>query len=276
MTVAVIGRQVMTYRTILVDLTADEQIEARLNVVRFLALRFEAALIGLHVVPPPLDPAVWQGGMSVYIPPELAEAQRKAGLEAKERARAVFDRVCGAEPKAVWREAEGDPGPLLAEAAHTADLVVTARGDMLGTTELLVTAAGVPVLALPPNPPHDVDHVVLVAWKGSREAARAVHDALPFLHTAKRVVLCGIGERAAAGLDDAAAMLERHQVAVHPERVEGTDGRAGEILLAQAAAHEADLLVMGAYGHGRLRELVFGGATYHVLNHAQLPVLFSG
>jgi nucleotide-binding universal stress UspA family protein len=71
-------------------------------------------------------------------------------------------------------------------------------------------------------------------------------------------------------------MLERHQVPARPERVDGTDGRAGEILLAQAAAHGADLLIMGAYGHTRLREFVFGGATHHVLNHAPLPVLFSG
>jgi nucleotide-binding universal stress UspA family protein len=154
--------------------------------------------------------------------------------------------------------------------------VVTAEGGAPGTTELLVTAAGVPVLALPPNASRDLGQVVLVAWKGSREAARAVHGALPFLHAAKRVVLCAVGTRAAANLEAAAAMLERHQVPVHPERVEGTDGGAGEVLLAQATAHGADLLVMGAYGHARLRELVFGGATRHVLRHATVPVLFSG
>ena len=170
-----------------------------------------------------------------------------------------------------WREAEGDPVRLLAEAAHASDLVVTSRGGALGTAEQLVTATGVPVLVLPPDAPRDFGRVVLVAWKGSPEAARAVHDALPFLQhaAAKRVVLCAVGEEAAAGLDDAAAMLERHGVPVQPERVDRTDGRStGEILLAQAAAHGADLLVMGAYGHARLRELVFGGVTRHVLHHA--------
>ena len=221
------GRTSMTYRTILADLTADDQIEARLNVARILALRFEAALIGMHVMSPPIDPAVWQGGMSVYIPSEFIEAQRKGSFEAKGRARAIFDRICGAEPKAVWREAEGNAGLLLAEAAHASDLVVTARGDTLGTTKLLVTAAGVPVLALPSDAPRDFAHVVLVAWKGSREAARAVHDALPFLHAAKRVILCAVGERAAAGLGDAAAMLERHQVPASPERVKEREGAAG-------------------------------------------------
>ena len=90
------------------------------------------------------------------------------------------------------------------------------------------------------------------------------------------MVLCAVGEGAAAGLDEAAAMLRRHEVEVHPERVDGTDARAGEILLAQAAAHGADLLAMGAYGHARVRELVFGGATRHALREARLPVLFSG
>ena len=72
-------------------------------------------------------------------------------------------------------------------------------------------------------------------------------------------------------------MLERHGVPVQPERVDRTEGRsAGEILLAQATAHGADLLVMGAYGHARVRELVFGGVTRHVLRAASLPVLFSG
>ena len=116
---------------------------------------------------------------------------------------------------------------------------------------------------------------VLVAWNGKREAARAAHDALPFLRAAERVVLCAVGEVAGAGLDDAAGMLRRHGVPVRAERVAGGDLHAGEILLARAAADRADLLVLGAYGHSRLRELVLGGATRHVLHHATLPVLFS-
>ena len=73
----------MDYRTILLDLTADELVEARLDVARSLASRFGAALIGMHVSPLLLEPAAWQGGMSVYIPPEVVEAQRKANREAK-------------------------------------------------------------------------------------------------------------------------------------------------------------------------------------------------
>jgi nucleotide-binding universal stress UspA family protein len=272
----------MTYRTILVDLTADGPVEVRLDVARSLASRFDAVLLGVHVMPELFTPLpIWEGGGSVYIPPEVVEAQRKANQQAKELVRAAFDRACGTDPKVTWREAEGDPVRLLAEAAHGSDLVITSRGGALGVAEQLVTATGVPVLVLPPEMPRDFGRVVLVAWKSSPEAARAVHDALPFLQhaAAERVVLCAVGEEAAAGtgLDDAAAMLERHGVPAQPERVDGADGRStGEVLLAQAAAHGADLLVMGAYGHARVRELVFGGVTRHVLDTATLPVLFSG
>ena len=138
-----------------------------------------------------------------------------------------------------------------------------------------MTAAGAPVLMVPPGVSGVIGRTVLVAWNGKREAARAAHDALPFLQGAERVELCAIGEGAGAGLDDAAGMLRRHGVPVQAERLAGGDLHAGEMLLAQAVAHRADLLVMGAYGHSRLRELVIGGATRHVLHHATLPVLFS-
>ena len=137
-----------------------------------------------------------------------------------------------------------------------------------------MTSAGVPVLVLPPSYEGDGGRAALVGWDGSREATRAVHAALPFLQAAERVVLCAIGTQAAASLEDAARMLRRHEVKVEPEHVAGSDKDAGDKLLAQAAAHGAELLVMGAYGHTRLRELVFGGATRQMLRTATLPVLF--
>lgn len=270
----------MTYRTILVDLAGDAAMEARLDAARLLAARFTAMLVGMHVVSSlATQLPLWEGGGSVYIVPEILEAQRKANQETKERVRTAFDLVCGADPTAIWREAEGDPVRLLAEAAHAADLVITSKGGVLGTAEQLVTATGVPVLVLPPDAPGEIGRVVLVAWKSSPEAARAVHEALPFLQHAsvERVILCAVGDEAPAQLQAAATMLERHGVPVQVERVERAEGRTtGEILLSQASAHGADLLVMGAYGHARMLELVFGGVTRHVLHEAKVSVLFSG
>ena len=268
----------MGYRTILVDLADDSGLEPRLQVARTLAGRFDAVLIGMHVMPPLFIPGSY-GEAAAYLGPDLIEAQRAANQETRERVQAVFRKICGAGANAIWQEAEGARGALLAAAAYTADLVLASRAAAGGTDapdvlDQLVTAAGVPVLALPPEVSGDLGQAVLIGWNGSREAARAAHDALPFLREAKRVILCAVGEEAAKSLGAAAAMLQRHGLAVHSQQVTEPDGDAGEVLLAQAGSQGADLLVMGAYGHARLRELVFGGATRHVLRAATLPVLF--
>ena len=271
----------MGYRTILVEVTSDPALEPRLHTARRLARQFEAALIGMHVMPLPVIPAMWDGGGTISLGAELIEAQRKANQEQNERLRATFQDACGSDPSARWQDAEGDPGRLLAEAARTVDLVVAAKHESLGLDapapiEALAVGSGVPVLMVPANAYAEFGQTVLVAWNGAREATRAAHDALPFLSRAGLVILCAVGEEAAATLDAAAAMLHRHGVPVQPQAIDGADGDAGEALLAQARAHGADLLVMGAYGHARLRELVFGGATRHVLREARLPVLFGG
>ena len=268
----------MAYRTILVTLTGDSGLEARLQTAQALARRFDGALIGMHVIPPPFIPIV-DGEAVTYLAPELIEAQRQANREVKERVQAAYQRICDTGPTVVWQEAEGDPERLLAEAARTADLVLAAKGDgegMAGShvVEQLAIAAGVPVLMLPPDTSEVIGTSIIAGWNGSREAARTLHEALPFLCGAERVILCAVGQEAARDLEAAAAMLRRHGAAVQPQPIDEPGGDAGEILLAQAAAHGADLLVMGTYGHARLRELVFGGATRQVLRQATLPVLF--
>lgn len=270
----------MGYRTILVDLTAARPVGSRLEVGKALAARFEAVLIGLHVTPEPLALARFSGE-TLYAGPELVEAQRTANREIKERVRMVFQDVCGADPSRIWREAEGDPGSLLVAAAHATDLVLTEKSEpgaagSFGVIEQLVLGSGVPVLVLPPRAAAGLGRTVLLGWNGTREATRAAHGALPFLTGAERVILCAVGKAAATGLEGAIAMLRRHGIALEPEAVDAPDGDAGQALLEQAAAHGADLLVMGAYGHARLRELVFGGATRHILREANLPVLFGG
>jgi nucleotide-binding universal stress UspA family protein len=269
----------MVYRTILVDLANDSGLEPRLQVARNLAGRFDAVLVGMHVMLPPFIPGAY-GEAAAYVGTDLIEAQRAANQEIRDRVHAVFRNLCGEGANALWQEAEGYRDDLLAEAAKTADLVLASRAKAGGTEvpdvlDRLVTAAGIPVLALPTDASIDLGLMVLVGWNGSREAARAVHEGLPFLREAERVILLAIGEVAADSVEAGAAMLRRHGVTVEPQRIEGPDRDAGEVLLAQAAAHGADLLVMGAYGHSRLRELVFGGATRHLLREATLPVLFS-
>jgi nucleotide-binding universal stress UspA family protein len=245
-----------------------------------LARRFGATLVGMHAATSPIEMMSQCGWAVGYVGPDLVDAQEKANVEARTRAREAFRRRCGEGPRSAWRAAEGDPARLVAAAARTADLVIAGRGPDgdAGLAEELLTTTGVPVLALPPEvPAGEIGRSVLVAWNGSRESARATRDALPLLrHGAGEVALCAIGDEAAASLDDAAAMLGRHDVRCEPVRLAGGDADAGELLLSEATARHADLLVMGADGHARLREMMFGGATRHALARAPIPVLFGG
>ena len=268
----------MSYRTILVDLSGDPPMEPRLELAKALALRFQATVIGVHVMPQPLVPAGLRDDAAL-IGPELIEAHWAINRSMKERMRKLFQDVLGPEPNVLWSDASGDRGRLLAVAARTADLVVTGKGDH-GTidapsvVEHLIMAAGVPVLMLPPAPVLELGRTILVGWNASCEATRAVHDALPLLASADLVMLSAVGSRATAGLDKARLMLERHGVVVQTLRAAGSDEAAGAVLLAQAAAYGADLLVIGSYGRSRMRELLFGGVTRDLLREAAVPVLF--
>jgi nucleotide-binding universal stress UspA family protein len=273
----------MAYRTILLELLDDPQIDARIECGRRLAQQFDAELVGIHVSPPPFL-LVGFGEGAAYVGPEVFEAQREANRLVRERVEAAFRRLCDPAKMAV-RDIyeEGDAGDLLAEAAHGADLTVVAQEGGAGLDAALgpqpihhvILSAGGPVLVLPrAGLGATLGQRVVVAWNGSREAARAAKDALPFLTAAESVTLIAAGEDASASLDAGTALLKRHGAKVATRQVEPGLGQ-GATLLDAAMAEGADLLVMGAYGHSRLREIVLGGATREVLRSARLPVLLS-
>lgn len=272
----------MTYRVILLELVDDAQTDARISCGRALAERFGAELVGIHVSLPPFVP-VGYGEGAAYVGPEIFEAQREANRLVRERVEAAFRRLCGSAKQPV-RDIyeEGDPGELIAEAARTADLTVAAQAASDGLDALaphpidhVILSAGGPVLMLPRKPFGEaVGRRPVVAWNGSREAARALKDALPFLTGAEAVTVVAGGEDAAQSLDAAALLLRRHGVEPATRQIEMA-GSAGDALLGAVEAAGGDLLVMGAYGHSRLRELVLGGATREVLRGAGVPVLFS-
>lgn len=270
----------MTYRTILLALLDDPGNEQRIRLARRLAERFEGQLVGLHVSPPPILPFGYGDG-SPYLGPELILSQREAAAALAERLRASFERT--AEPAAtgaVFVEQEGDPGERLAQAAWAADLTIAPRTLETGLdalpaqlVEQAVIAAGGPLLMIPPDGwQREVGTQVLCAWNGSREAARALKDALPFLRGASRTTLVGIGELPGPPLAEVAAMLGRHGITAEPLGLEA-EGDAGATLLRIAAERSCDLLVMGAYGRSRVRQLILGGVTRTMVREAALPVL---
>jgi nucleotide-binding universal stress UspA family protein len=146
--------------------------------------------------------------------------------------------------------------------------------------EYAIAAGGKPVLVVPHSVPVPREFgTVLIAWKETREAARAVAAALPFLERARRVVALSWGTDDALtrnALDRLAAYLRSHGVngiETRPQADEGPD--TGELLLSRAADFGAELLVMGCYGHGRVREWVLGGVSRTILRSMTLPVLLA-
>jgi nucleotide-binding universal stress UspA family protein len=172
--------------------------------------------------------------------------------------------------------------------AYYADLVVVARPEAAGHTagppglaESLVLSSGRPIIVFPPRSTVSRVRRILVGWNARRESIRAVADALPLLVKTEVVeVLVVDHERHASGHGqepgaDIARHLARHGVHVEVRRLSSGGEEVGHVLLSQAVAFAADLVVMGAYGHSHLREWMFGGVTRTVLREAGLPVLMS-
>jgi nucleotide-binding universal stress UspA family protein len=254
-----------------------------------LAETFQAHLVGLSVVPPV---AVFSAGAPMG-PPIIVDAHCQLYRAENPAMRAAFEEAArGRGLVAEWREEEAQAygvADVVLNYARASDLVVASQADpdwpgteRLDVAERLAIESGRPVLIVPNTTTHEcVGDKVLVAWNARREAARVVFDALPILQRANQVRVVWVNpqsERARTQdvpAGDICAALARH--AVKCEAVEEVQPGAGvgESLLACAKDWGADLLVMGCYGHTRLREFVLGGASRHVLSHMSIPVLMS-
>jgi nucleotide-binding universal stress UspA family protein len=225
------------------------------------------------------------------ITPELIEVQMRTLNRAADRVQDLFRRR-GEGPgfTSEWRAREGEAGEVAVLHARYADLAIVGQRDpddeALGSTgdlpERIALAAGRPVLVVPyAGTFAAVGQRVLVAWNAGREATRAVNDALPLLEGAAKVTVLAVnpgggihGHGDVPGAD-IALHLARHGVRAEASALTSGDVDVGALLLSQAADLDADLIVMGAYGHSRLRELVLGGATREILRSMTVPVLLS-
>jgi nucleotide-binding universal stress UspA family protein len=275
----------MALKELLVIADNDAAYRSRLDVAFALAGAHGARVVGLHVMPPPITPLY----ADVPIPESVEKLQRLELEEAARRAGAVFATAAAHTGAATeWRVAEGHVVRVAGTHARYADLTVVPQGLDLGTPsadlgalpEELALTVGRPVLVIPRYGTFkEIGRRVLVAWNGSREATRAVHDALPLLQRAEQVTVLSIDptaepEERLPGAD-IALHLARHGVTARAASIAGADMMVGDLLLSYAADHDIDLIVMGAYGHTRLREMVLGGATRSILQHMTVPVLLS-
>jgi nucleotide-binding universal stress UspA family protein len=269
-------------KTILVHMAYDDGRRRRLRAALALAADHRAHLIGLFTRPPYVTPPaiVGRGASSAFL------REMKAGLHDQEQqARAEFDEaVSETAISAEWLRHEGAVNEGLAYHSHVADLLVVSQTPP-ETVEDVVTGSrpdqvmletGCPVLVVPHgNGETRVCRRVLIAWTRTRESSLAVRNALPILRRANSVtILTSRATRARPG-EAIRAYLERHDIRAEVRVDFGDNDEVGEIILGHAADMAADLVVMGAYGHSRLREVILGGTTKHVLTHTTIPVLMS-
>ncbi len=276
-------------KTVLVPATGADSDAATFQAALAVARGFAGHIDFLHVRMSPGDLAAnlaidGAAGLSVGIIEKLEEeaAQRET------RARAQFDRLVKAEGlggsgavSVAWHREMGREEDWVPEYGRTSDLTVVGRpttddGASRETLEAALLESGRPIL-IPAGRAMATD-TVAIAWKSTAEASRAVGAARPFLAKAKRVVVLTVDEE--GSVEEAAtarllAMLRRHHPAVESRALRADGRAAAQVLLADANELGAGLLVMGGYGHGRLREWVFGGVTEYVLRAAALPVLMA-
>lgn len=277
----------MGLKDILVHVDRSSRCEARLEAAINLAADHDAHLIGLYV----LTYARIPGYIRAEINEDVLKFQIESARAAAEKAETMFnDRVGRAGVKAEWRCVEGDLLPVLSLHARYADIAIVGQrdpewkdtGDDPGMPDQLVLSIGRPVLVIPHVGQYPViGKRVMVAWDASRLATRAVNDALPLLVKAKKVAVIAVnpegGEEGHGEIPsaDICLHLARHGVKAEAQHIYAKDMSVGDMMLSRAADEGIDLIVTGAYGHARWRELVLGGVTRYLLNHMTVPVLMS-
>jgi nucleotide-binding universal stress UspA family protein len=273
----------MAYKSILVQAEPGDFATARLKCAAALADRFDAALLGVAaecVIPSTLADAynTYSGEWVVALSEQI---------EANFRSAEENFRSNGGPRRKSWMTERAMPAEVMARASRAADLIVAGGcvakdRDVYNSADIvkLILSSGRPVLFAPPQGEFCSAKQILVAAKDTRESRRAIADALPFMKEADDVVileickaseLTGAQERVA----EIATALARHGVKARGQAQDSYQDDVGAILLERASHLGADLIVAGAYGHSRLGEWVFGGATRDLLFQTERFVMFS-
>jgi nucleotide-binding universal stress UspA family protein len=285
----------MTIRKLLVPLGATEAGRQALEAAFTVATAFSAHVEVVHVRPDPQDavPLLGEGVSGAMVEELIILTEKEAAARAAKakqhfedcrlhREIAVAHTPSSAGPSTCWTEIVGRENDVTAAQGRLADLIVVGRSlseagaAAAATLNAALFESGRPVLVVSEVLP-DIGKRIAIAWNGSAEAARSVSAALPFLHRAEAVILFSAAtERTSAdavvGLVD---FLAWHGISAAPKALPESGGSVGHRILEAAGAAGVDLLVMGAYTHSRLRQLILGGVTHDVLGRAKLPLLMA-
>jgi nucleotide-binding universal stress UspA family protein len=287
---------IMTMRGILVHVDEHRALQSVLTCALLAARRFDSQIDGLHARPgaPRIIPVAPEGAFipASEIVEDLERADRDLDQQLRERfdafmrehgAPAVASVLPGAEVAAAWREDAVTGYEALGSTGRAYDLIAVARPlpgaavPSMSALEAALFESGRPVLIAPPTPPEKLGDVVVVAWNGSTETARTIALVMPFLAQAETVVVLSVEDGMVPGPSggEIAHGLMRNGIAAKTQQIRAGDRPVGAAILDHCQELGADLLLKGAYTHSRLRQMIFGGATSHILGAAELPVIMA-
>ena len=277
----------MAYRSLLVHIDDTKANTKHLEAAIVLAQAHGAHLTGIYAAIEPSLP----GNILAEVPARLLDGLQKQAAERVTAAEAAFTEVVEraglSSDFRVVHCTSSRVAEVIALHARYADLVILGQPEPRDNGEVdaempedVVLGAGRPALVIPYiGAGKQIGKKILIAWDGGREAARAINDALPLLEKAESVAVLvinpsrgGHGEQPGA---DIALHLARHGITVEAQHIEVRDISTGNALLSRLADEDVDLLVMGAYGHSRLRQMVLGGVTREMFQQMTVPVLMS-
>jgi nucleotide-binding universal stress UspA family protein len=276
-------------RNLLVPVVNHDLMTSVLRTTILVAQRFGSYVEGFALRPALAEyvPVDVVGGLTWITSEETDEVDIATAQAEFERAMSQNGVAQGSGPEKKpaygWLATAAPGDAFLGQHARLFDATVLGRpgvGAMQPRTLTLEAAlfeSGRPILIAPPEPPASLGETVVIAWNGSTETARAIAFGMPFLRTARRVVVVAVDNGMVAGPtgDQVAGALARDGIAAESTFVAAGRRSAGEVFLATASSVGCDLLIKGAYTQSRLRQMIFGGATSHILAHATIPVLMA-
>jgi nucleotide-binding universal stress UspA family protein len=278
----------MSFKTILVPIEQHDLINATLETALVLAKKFHAYIEGF-ALRPAVAPVMAMDIGGAFPLAELQENDAKMAAEAKAMFDAFMSRhgVARGDPAGAaacgWMDGAPDGDQFVGSHGRVFDVTVlgrpgeTAQSPRLSTYEASLFESGRPVLLAPPTPPKTMGENILISWNHSPEQARTNAFALPLLRGAKKVTVLTVEGSSVVGPSGAQAARHMRLNGIPCDELTVNPGNrnAGEVILSHAAQLGCDLVVKGAYTQSRLRQMIFGGATRHILAHTTLPVLMS-